>query len=543
MPLAKVSITMSAAALVLAALPPLPAGALTNDAAAIVAKHEAYVGHPPGLVLTYRYLRATATPAASKDQSGDASSAPSLTTFRRGAVYHRLGDLTGNSVENGFTGRAFWASNENGYTVVEYEDAARNRLTRNLVTGDLLTDVPATARGSQTVDGVAADVVRIMPASGVPADIAFDHATGAYVQVAYDPDNGYGRSVVHYDGYTEIAPGVRVPSGYHSSDYGAWKLAEHAVREVTNDDLRGPVPTAKWNFVSTDAVPIDLVEHQTPYAFLPRGQAVELRATIQGHTGRFLLDSGASGIILYRPYADALKLTMLGRTGFTGVNGVGVAAQSARVPSIELGKNSLTNVVVTVAPALPPDAANPQNNPVDGILGYDFLAGALVDVDTANRTIRILDPNVMEPTVGKGAYAFTVNLATRQPEVVLRVNNVTTRAIFDTGNDFLAVLSDDLKTSGRLVALNDVLNAGGGQTADYQINFMGVDGPSNIPARCSRLNEIIVGPYHYQNVETCFGPAKVFGRDGGLIGFDFLRHFNWTFDYAESKLVLTPNGK
>ena len=531
---------MSAAAF-LAAL--LPSGAsAAGDAAAIIAKHASYVGHPQGLMLTYRYVRAASTSGASKDQSSNASP-PSVTIFRRGAVYHRVGDDTGDSSESGFTGRAFWASNENGYTVVEYEDAARNRLTRNIVSGDLLTDVPAGVRGSQTVDGIAADVVRITPPSGVPADIAFDHATGAYVQVTYDPDNSYDRSVVHYDGYTEIAPGVRVPSAYHRSDNGAWKLAEHAVREITNADLRGPVPTAKWNFVSTDAVPIDLVEHQTPYAFLPRGQAVELHATIQGHTGRFLLDSGASGIILYRPYADALKLTMLGHTGFSGINGRGIEAQSARVPSIELGKNSLTNVVVTVAPALPPEAANPQNFPVDGILGYDFLAGALVDVDTANRTIRILDPSVMEPTVGKGAYAFTVNLATRQPEVVLKVNNATTHAIFDTGNDFLAVLSDDLKKSGRVVALNDVLSAGGGQTADYQMSFMGVDGPSQFPAQCSRLNEIIVGPYRYQNVETCFGPASVFGRDGGLIGFDFLRHFNWTFDYAESKLVLTPNGK
>jgi predicted aspartyl protease len=538
--LSRVSIVMSAAAFVAALFP--AAASAAGDASAIIAKHTSYVGQPQGLVLTYRYEGKTATtPAAKPAKSADADAAPTVTTYRRGAVYRRVGGS--DSSESGFTGRAFWAANENGYTVVEYEDAARRRLTANIVTGNLLADVPASLRSSQTIDGVAVDVVRIAPPSGIPADIAFDRATGAYVQVTYDPDNGYGRSVVHYDGYTEVAPGVRVPSAYHNSDDGRWKLTEHAVRAVTNDDLRGPVPTAKWNFVSSDATPIDLVEHQTPYAFLPRGQAVEVRATIQGHPGRFLLDSGASGIILYRPYADALKLEMLGRSGFRGVNGVSIDAQTARVPSIELGKNSLNNVIVTVAPPAPIDPANLQTKPVDGILGYDFLAGALVDVDTANRTIRILDPSVMEPAVAKGAYAFTVNLATRQPEIVLRVNNVTTRAIFDTGNDFLAVLSDDLKKSGRIVALNDVLNAGGGQTADYMIGFMGVDGPSNIPAQCSRLNEIIVGPYRYQNVETCFGPASVFGRDGGLIGFDFLKHFNWTFDYPESKLVLTPNGK
>ncbi len=52
-----------------------------------------------------------------------------------------------------------------------------------------------------------------------------------------------------------------------------------------------------------------------------------------------------------------------------------------------------------------------------------------------------------------------------------------------------------------------------------------------------------VGPYRYTLALTCFASASVFGETGGLIGFDFMRHFNWTFDYPEAKLVLTPNGK
>lgn len=530
--------TMLAAVLLVPAAQPLAAAA-ADDAAAVLARHAAYVGQPPGLVLTYRYESAgtpTAAPAATGEDA--AFPAPLQTSYRRGPLHRDVTSFSGVTQQNGFTGRAFWSANENGYTVVERDDTARYRLTENLVDGDLLSTagVEARSRGAREVDGVATDVVRITPPGGIPAEVAFDHATGAYVEITYDPDNRYERSVVHVDGYTEAAPGIRVPSGYHAGRYGKWRLSEHAVRVPGNDELNGPAPSATWTFAPGDSVPIEVVEHQTPYAFQPRGQAVHVRASLNGHPGTFLLDSGASNVVVYRPYADKLGLTMLGKSGFSGINGGFVAARFARAGSLTVGKSTLSNVVVRVA-------KGDFGEGIDGILGYDFLAGALVDVDTANGTLQLLDPAAFQPTVGPGAYAFPLDLATLTPEIALRVGHTATRAVIDSGDDFLMVLSDDLKTSHRLISLDDSISLGGRAAMDYTISFYGVDGPANVPARCSRLNEIAVGPYRYENVETCFASAKVFGADGGLIGFDFLRHFNWTFDYPEAKLVLTPNGK
>ncbi len=514
--------------------------AVSAPAASVVAMHAAYVGHPEGVVTTYRYFPPEKAPAPRSTPAPDEPKIEptQLTTYRRGALYRDVYRGSGVTSQAGFTGRAFWTANENGYTAVAYELSARRRLTTNLVDSDQLADVPATARGAQSVGGVAVEVVRFTPPQGIPVDVAFDRATGAYVEVTFDPDKKYATrsQVVHVDGYTEAAPGVRVPSGYHSGEYGGWKLTEKAVRAVTNEDLRGPTPTATWDFQSMDTTPIEIVAHQTQYSFLPTGHAAHVHATIDGHVGTFLLDSGASSILLYRPFSDKVKVTKLGRTAFSGVNGGMMGARLARVDAIQVGKNTLKNVIVTLA-------GGEFAEGIDGILGYDFLAGALVDVDTADQTIRILDPSKMEPVVKPGAYAFTVNLASGQPEVNLKASGVPTSAIFDTGADYLAVLSDDLQSSGRIVALTDQIKLGGGQTIDYRIGFFGVDGPANAPARCSRLSQIEVGPYKYQNVETCFASANVFGRDGGLIGFDFLKHFNWTFDYVESKLVLTPNGK
>lgn len=507
--------------------------AIASDSVAqIFSRHAAYVGHPEGLVLKYRFKpaapKSTPKPEPSAAPDDPKFPEPAETTYRRGALYRTVVETAGITDQLGFTGRAFWSANYNGYTAVSYENAARFRFTSNVIEADLLdASLNGTQRPNETIDGTAVEVVRIAPPSGIPADIAFDRTTGAYVQITLDPEKKYdGYSVIHVDGYTEAGPNVRVPKGYHygkAADSGRYELEEKTVRAVTNEDLRGPVPTAHWAFNSTDAEKIDIVEGGSTVSLGVQWGQVRVHASIGGHPGIFLLDSGAAGIVLFKPYADKLKYTKLGRTGFTGINGSGVGARFVRLTeSIDVGKNSLSNVIVAIQDGKGFDE-------LDGIVGYDFLAGALVDVDLAARTIRVLDPNTMEPTVGKGAYPFTVNLASRTPEIVMKAAGASAHPTIDTGNSSWITLSYAMIENGRVVAL----------PRDYRV-FAGVDG--RIGARCSRLGLVEVGPYRYENAETCFAGGS-FGNDGGLIGFDFLKHFNWTFDYAESKLVLTPNGK
>jgi len=542
----RVYLTLAVAALLAIVAVPHSSPAAEGDAAAVMAHHARYVGNPAGLVLRYRWEReasATPPPTPPPDEADiPKSGAPETLIYRRGALYHELGSSNGYSSESGFTGRAFWSADDNGYTVVLLEDQARFALTDNALDSDQLGNAALLSRGTRTVNGVACDIVRVTPPSGMTAEVAVDQTTGAFVHVTYDPDDRYRHDEETIVGYKEIAPGVRVPAAFKWGR-GEFKLVDASVIEVTNEQLRGPVPTPKWTFASTDTAPIDLVTHTPQYGFLPPGKTVYVHATINGTPGTFLLDSGdGADILLYSSFTDKLtkKLAVVGRTGFSGINGRGVGARLARVDALMVGKNTLSNVIVAVAKGGFPGG-------IDGILGYDFLAGALVDVNLADRTIRILDPSAYEPTVAKGAYAFPVNLATRQPGISLRIGSVTTKAVFDSGDDFLVSLSDDLTRTGRVVALTDSARitdpfSGAPMEFQYNLTFMGVDGPMSVPAKCSRINQLEIGPYRYTRVETCFASAEVFGKDGGLIGMDFLQHFNWTFDYADAKVVLTPNG-
>jgi hypothetical protein len=515
-----------AAALASAAAP--PAAGAADAARDVLARHAAYAGHADALVTTYRYApepQASAAPAASPS-SAPADAEPTYapaetTTYRRGLLYHDVDRGQGVSTEAGFDGHAYWTANENRYSVTTLEDAARRAITANAVEAGAFDAAAAQARPPQTVDGVQADVVRVTPPGGIPADLAVDRATGAYVQITYAPDEPYRRSVVHVLGYTEIAPGVRVPSAYRYGRSFTMKLVHGAVRPVSDAELQRPSPSAVWRFGNGDPVRIS-VDRGT-YG----GRAVMLHASINGKPGTFLLDSGAGQVLLYRPYADRLGLTMLGATSYSGVNGGFRGARFARADTITIGDNVLSNVVLAVSARDPDD-----RSPIDGILGYDVLAGALVHVDLVKETIELADPSQAMATVPKGGFAFPVNLADGTPEVNVKVAGVDTRATFDSGNDFFAVFSDYLTKTGRVVGL-----------VEGAMFFGGVDGVATEPSSCYNLREIAIGPYRYQNATTCFGSERVFGRDGGLIGFDFLRHFDWTFDYSRAHLILSPNGR
>jgi len=517
----RVIIATGAAACVLLA-PHVARAALSTDAAhAALARHAAYVGHADDVVTTYRLVP---TPAPSPAANPDPTFPPAeQTTYRRGLLYHEVDRSEGVSTESGFDGRAYWTSNENRNTVALFEDAQRRAITTNAVDADTFdeaTDVQS--RSAQTIDGTQYDVVRVTPRGGIPADVAIDRTTGAFGQVTYEPDDRYSRTVVRILGYTEIAPGVRVPTSYRYDRETTFTLLRGAARPVTDTEMQRPAaPTAVWTFGSGDPVHFDLERG----AWV--GHAVIVHASINGKPGTFLFDSGASQVLLYRPYADGLGLTMLGKLSYSGINGGSRSARFARAASIAIGDNTLSNVVLAISSRDPG-----QRGTIDGILGYDVLAGALVHVDLVKETMEFGDPSRMTASVPNGAFAFPVNLSDGTPEVRVKVGAVTTRATFDTGNDYNVILSDNLTKTGRVVGF-----------VDSTTFFRGVDGIAAEPLSCYRLREIAVGPFRYQNSLTCFGSERVFGRDGGVIGFDFLRHFDWTFDYSRYRLVLAPNGR
>jgi hypothetical protein len=453
-----------------------------------------------------------------------------LVELRRGPIY-RVTDIgTGElHYDEGFTGRVYWDSDYNANLVVHFEAQAREDGSLNAVFSDSVSSLPGTVRPSAKIDDASFDVVRVSVPAGYSVDL-YVAANGAYRRAVIAPENDHARVVLNIDSYVEALPGKRVIGTYHYGSRNPETLVKiEGNAAIADAELLPPKPKTYWTFSSDGTVPLTVTTHGDA------GRSAQVQAAINGHEGTFLVDSGSSGTLLFGNFAEKLGLETVAPGGGSGVNGGHITASWVKVKELKLGGNVLHDVLVQKTKQV-------DNEGLDGILGFDVLAHALIDVDLPAGKMTILDPTKFAPTVGKGAVAFPVDLATRQPVVHVTIGNgVDAEPMFDTGDSFLVLLSDELRSSGKIVALQSTIQLDGMQFDTKQV-FVGVDGTGAYEVPCARINLISVGPYRYENSRVCFGSPRVFGANGGLIGFDFLRHFNWTFDYPDGKVILTPNG-
>ncbi len=514
---------------------PVLAGAATPTE--LLAKHKAFMGwvagdpSVPGVRLTIEPGAVAATIDKPLTAEENAQRALRIRQVFRGLLMRNTEDYGKITVSSGFTGRIFWRSNVNANTVTLFDDDAREALSDDIIESNAVTQLGGTSRGSARVRERAVEIVRVDPQNAFPIDCYIDPASGELLRYVIRPDDRYDRIEVQVEGYKEIAPGKRVIGiTRRGKSRRTLEVTSAAIAtDIKDTDFVPPEPTSSWTFGTGAPFPIT---EAVRYGLIGSGRSIQFRARFNGVEGNFLLDSGASGIVLYKSIADRLNLTSLAATGYTGVNGGFVAAREVKIDSLMIGDNVLHDVIVQTS-------GQPLTD-LDGIIGYDFFAQAIVDVDLVKKTMAVYDPAKTDVHVEKGAVAFPVNLSSRTPQMPVRFSGgATAHPIFDSGDDFFVLLSDDMRNSGKIVALAQKLIG----DIDLRIVFGGVDGSAEGSAPCVRLNRVDVGPYGYENVPVCFGNPAVFGKDGGLVGFDFLRHFNWTFDYPEGKLVLTPNGR
>jgi hypothetical protein len=122
----------------------------------------------------------------------------------------------------------------------------------------------------------------------------------------------------------------------------------------------------------------------------PYRKTIALHATIQGHGGRFLLDT-AGGITLLSPsFAKAIGCTPWGR--LTGFQMMGQRLDTPRCDDVDfrLGSQTFHAPVVSVldiAPLVAKDAA-----PVDGSIALDLFAGKTITVDLPGRRLIVESP-------------------------------------------------------------------------------------------------------------------------------------------------------
>ena len=519
-----------------------PAGAADNGDA-LLAKHRAFVGWTfgDGTLTSWRATtkwKPSASPTPSGTPDPEATPAPAfvINSIRRGSLYHKTQARENSpfSFDSGFTGRIFWRANQNGFVVTVLEDAAREAFTLNAIEDEAVSKLPGTARGNAKVGDTDVQIVRVQTGPGFPVDLYVD-SEGAYRRAVVSPDVAENRTTIDIDKYIEVLPGKKVVGEYHYGRRGSYVVDKfEANAAVSDQDLIPPKPRATWTFGPPEPFPIELHRYTLVYGN-SGASAILVRASVNGHEGTFILDSGSGGILLFGDFARSLNLEKLGASASSGVNGNFIRTDMVRIDSLKLGQNVLHNVIA--------EQSSGSGSPgEDGLIGYDVLANAIVDVELDADRMTIFDPAKYAPTVKKGAAAIPIDLSDFVPQIHITVGNgVDAFTIIDTGASLEVLLSEALRASGKVLGLTGQIQVDRGVTMDDTQYLGGVDGTSAYPVPCTRLTHISVGPYPYENGRVCFGPERAFGAKGGLVGFDFLKHFNWTFDYPDGKLIFTPN--
>jgi len=267
------------------------------------------------------------------------------------------------------------------------------------------------------------------------------------------------------------------------------------------------------------------------------GDRIIIPVTISGHTVDFQMDSGASGIVMDDAVVDALKLKTYGKA--TGDTAGTYSEGSTIVPLMTFGGVTMTNVQMQ---SLPFTFWSDDKTPVAGLMGFDFIDGAVMHIDYLNGTLEAIDPKSFVPPAG--AKALPIALDDDVPLVDVGIAKAIGHLfIVDTGADRSALFSNFVAAHP-----DDVVDQGLGDqmVASYPFvtDFNGVGGTVKYrPLQVGPLTlaGIVFPKWLFQGTHDA--PAFEADDFDGLVGQDVLRNFDVYLDYAHEKIWLVPNDR
>jgi len=440
----------------------------------------------------------------------------------------QLGPTTTSS--GTFHGHA-WRQNENGYTRVmtgiheeeERSDAALTRAIKgeNLGSVRLLGQVESPER---------AYIVEVNPSAGRHEWLFIDASTGRLFR---REESRLGHRVVWtFDDFRTI-DGQTTPWHQHLFDGFAGNDVDWRTTKLTYGDSIASSELAIPPTRSPLHFPAGVTHVRLP-ARIENGSII-VRASINGRGLDFKLDSGTSGIALDADVARQLGLKRFGESTHT-IAGTFEAA-NALVPQMRIGDLTLDDISVS---ALPFHYQQDRDTKVVGLLGYDFLAGAVIKVDYYDGTVDAYDPPSFVPPSGN-VYPLSLKLDDAVPTVSASLGGTSGNDfIVDTGSTLVVLFQGFAeKHAAELPAVSYTI---ADKTYYPLVTAEGVGGAFQLQP--ATVKHFVAGASldDFRVYDIVSAVADFQGEDqNGLIGYQFLRYFDVYFDYKDSLVLLQPN--
>jgi hypothetical protein len=301
-----------------------------------------------------------------------------------------------------------------------------------------------------------------------------------------------------------------------------------ACRPAAADDLQ----TASWTF------PTNVTDVAIPAQFSSDGSIV-VRMTVNGRGIDLVLDTGVTD--------DLIDASVYGWLGL-GKSG----DECAFLDAARFGALTVRSLRFCTASVYRRDESR---HLLVGLLGYDFLRNAVVELDYEHSAVHIIDPAAF--SMPKGAARFEQRWGDTRPIVSARVGKALgTSFVVDSGAGATTVFPQFADTNPReFVSKSTARRSLSIHTSDVP-RGMSIPKPSVESILfwplCGRteldpysIPYIALGTYSIRDTvvwrvptASCF---RVSGADG-LIGYDILHLFDVFIDYPQRLVILKPNS-
>jgi hypothetical protein len=437
---------------------------------------------------------------------------------RRGADRIETTVLGPFTTLRGSVGGKAWHQTENGATVLEDPEPSQT----------------APAERSRTL----AHVERPRDLYVVTSELA----NGTIRETSYDANDltivrekttrGKHTSTIDYDDFRPWNGGKRRAWHAHGSDDRGNTFSQ----TITRDQIDPPVADADFAIPPNRRALVEFPQGVNQVA-LPanvEGGRIHVTVDVDGNPLTFVLDSGAAGIVIDTQAAKDLKLPSYGSSALT----VAGAFTSSRVivPVVRVGSLEMRDVTMTTAPF--DEREGTQR--VVGLLGFDFIAGAVLRIDYIDPgSVQAIRPTIFTPPL-LATSAMPIRLNQQVPVVHVGVGDTSSDdMIVDTGAEAPVLFFD------RFIKAHPsaVIDRGFDAPFDPAQNVVfGVGGAIPIvPLRIASFRFADLDFRNYLVLRAADAGAFNDSRDDGLLGALFLRFYTLYIDYPDRKLYFEPN--
>ncbi|HEY0394359.1 MAG TPA: aspartyl protease family protein [Candidatus Elarobacter sp.] len=444
-------------------------------------------------------------------------------TFRivRDGTNERQDDVLGPRHDTALRlGDRFFMRNANG-NVRELRGYLRRRAKTEEVidTGEFVKHQElARFAGWGEMNGAKAWRLEVNAPGGEPETLWIDPKSGLPLRLEYL--DGDGPTFVDYADWRDvkgrkIAFRNVISDGDHRFD---------TVQQTTSVRLDEPVDPVSFAPLPPRTLATDRV-HTVP--LVERGGHVGVTVRIANKDWFFLLDTGAQAILVDSAVLRAAGVAGQGALEVRGASRSG-GLTVAVLPKLEVDGASMDDVVVSSIDIGRNLGGGLQ---IDGILGYPFLASAVVEMDFASQVLRFGPPGSFVP---RGTQ-LPLDVDRELAEATLRVNGrLEAPFIVDTGN------------SGEMLLYRPFLDAHPGLvpfSPSSSWNY-GIGG-ANASYRTS-LDALKLAGFelYHRSVDVILAKDGAFADrvDAGNVGLGVLRNFVATFDLGNASMYLAPGA-